>query len=83
MIFKKLRERIRVWWHAAPLATVSEEQAHALEIERLDREEPGWDRDARLARCQYGLAAGTPRGDLVRIYGEELVREAIERTGNF
>jgi len=48
----------------------------AEELKRLDRQEPGWDREARLAGARSALEAGTARETVAAVYGEDMVREA-------
>ncbi len=57
---------------------ISEEQAIADDMERLDREVPGWDREgeARLIGAQRALEIGLSRATCLTIYGAELVQEA-------
>lgn len=57
-------------------APLSEGDAHAADLERLDEEQPGWDRDARLASAQSALKRGMTREVIVSIYGEEMSQEA-------
>jgi hypothetical protein len=59
--------------------TITEEEELAMEVERLDREDPDWDREARVVTAARALAAGRPRRLVVSTYGEEIVLEAEER----
>lgn len=59
---------------------MSEADDHMLEIERLDREKPGWDHNGRVAGAHVGLKNKIPRDLLVHVYGEEIVREAETTT---
>lgn len=58
---------------------LTEEEALAADMKRLDEEDPGWDHEARLARAESALERGVPRDAVVGIYGEALVREAEDR----
>jgi hypothetical protein len=60
---------------------MTEEEALGEEIERLDREDRDWDRDGRIAAASAALESGMRRDLLVRIYGEEIVREAEKERG--
>lgn len=51
------------------------------DLDRLDRECPGWDKDARQVRAQNALRIGIPRSTVVRIYGEELTKTAEKASG--
>lgn len=57
-------------------APLSEGEALAADLERLDKEDPDWDRDARLASAQAALKRGMTREVIASIYGEELTQEA-------
>ena len=47
------------------------------DLDRLDNEQPGWDRDSRVARAQWCLNDGSlSREAAVQVYGEEIVAEA-------
>ncbi len=55
---------------------VSEAQEFEADLARLDAEQPGWDRGARVAAARSWLKTGGDRVIVVGIYGEELVAEA-------
>lgn len=85
MLVRRLIESLReLRTRSEPPRTVSEERIFSEDVERLDREEPDWDRDARLARCEAALKRGLSRELLAGIYGEEMVREAEakQKTGS-
>ena len=56
---------------AAPASEVLAE-----EIEKMDREEPGWDRSGRLAAARALLHSGYDPKGLEEIYGPEIVSRA-------
>ena len=60
----------------------SEERALHEEVRQLDRKSPGWDRESCIISAQVFLQSGFARAACVRIYGEELVREAERRNEN-
>ena len=76
----RLMEKVRSAFAAlrAP-RTVSEEEDLAAELERLDRETPGWDRDARLAGAESALRRGMSQKTVAAVYGDELAAEARRR----
>lgn len=53
-----------------------------LHIERLDREQPGWDNKSRIATCRYMLDKGTDRELLVSCYGRDIVEAAEQSEGS-
>lgn len=55
---------------------MSEARDHELEIERLDRESPGWDARSKIATARHALEHGVSREVLLSIYGEEIVAKA-------
>lgn len=59
-----------------PQPWISEEEDLMLDIEKLDREQPGWDNPSRIATVKYMLAKGTDRELLVSCYGNEIVEAA-------
>ncbi len=75
MGFRDLWSRLREWLQDNN-GPISEEEDHRLTIERLDKEQPGWDRDSQVCRAEHMLEAGFGREFTVEIYGEEIVREA-------
>jgi hypothetical protein len=50
---------------------ISEERAFTEDLAQLDREEPGWDRDARFAAAQGARRAGMTSQLVSNIFGEE------------
>jgi hypothetical protein len=75
MDFRFLLQRIRLG--AMKLCgCVSEEADLTAEVERLDREEPDWDHQARVAACTAGLLSGMHRQMMMEIYGDKIVAEA-------
>lgn len=72
-----LWQRLREWWMRGNIATVSEETIMAEDFARLDKEQPGWDRGVKVAMAQATLIkSGYSREFTVKIYGEDIVREA-------
>jgi hypothetical protein len=71
MIFGKLLQKVRGW-----CGWVSEEKALNEEVMKLDTENPGWNRVARVTRARTALEIGIRRESVVWIYGEEIMREA-------
>jgi len=61
---------------------ISEEQALAEALDRLDRDEPGWDRDARVAAARSFLKTLCTRDQAIQIYGEDIVAEAEALNAN-
>ena len=58
-----------------PGTYMTEEEALAEDIERLDREEPGWDRRAKVAEAEAVSGAGMSFNVIAAIYGEDVARE--------
>lgn len=54
----------------------SEAEDHRRELERLDREQPGWDTASRIATAKHALEQGVPRDVVLSVYGEEILRKA-------
>ncbi len=57
----------------------SEEAAVGADLETLDREQPGWDRDGELAAAEVGLRSGMSYELLSRVHGEDIAAEARAR----
>lgn len=58
---------------------ISEEEDLADDLSRLDSEQPGWDREGRIASAMAGLSSGSPRDSIARTYGEEIASIAEAR----
>jgi hypothetical protein len=78
VFLKKIIRRVRGWLKAPP-RMISEERDLHDDMERLDREQPGWDRDGRIAGAQAALQRGMDREVVLSVYGEEILQEAERR----
>lgn len=76
------RIRNRIFASLKRLDSVSEEQDLADDLDRLDREQPGWDYAGRVAACTAALRDGLPKDIISQIYGSDVVREAEEAVAN-
>jgi len=73
MFFERLRQKICELFLGPGF--ISEEEALAEELDRLDRENPGWDHAVRLAAARRLLESGMSREIVACGYGEDMVRE--------
>lgn len=62
--------------HGSEPEMVTEETALGEELSQLDREEPGWDRPARLAAAKGALRSGMSLGFVSEVYGHAIADEA-------
>ena len=62
--------------HGSEPETVTEEAALAEELSQLDREEPGWDRAARVAAAKGALRSGMSLAFISELYGQSVADEA-------
>lgn len=48
----------------------------AADLERLDKEDPNWDRNMRITSATSAFESGMTRALIFKIYGEDIVTEA-------
>lgn len=78
MFFRKLVDHFRNIFKNRP-SYVSEGDMMAADAKRFDEEDPGWDRNARIASATSAFEIGMSRELIFKIYGEETATAAEHR----
>ncbi len=75
MFLGRLFRRVRNALKGQP-SSVSEGDELAADVERLDKEDPNWDRNVRITCATSAFEIGMTRALISKIYGEEIATEA-------
>lgn len=72
---RSLFARLRNTFFSGCSQWITEDEDLAIELERLDREDPEWDRESRKMMARYLFEKGRSRESIIATYGEDLIEE--------